>query len=184
MLGATWFFAYAFWLAGYPYMESYIGMACYASFILIGAIIYNRASNRAHANETRYANDTLKMYCICSKEALDQMKGIRGKMITQGGHAYGHAIFDAMDRFPNMLRAYRASEKAFKITLVVPTEKELIELRDRYHEVCGVSLVKDAGLTVFKNEDGSPKPTITYLGIGPLPDSLKGQDLKDLKTLT
>lgn len=124
------------------------------------------------------------MYCLCSKEALDKMKGVRGKMITQGGHAYLHAFWDAERRFPESAKAYQDSERAYKITIVVDTEAELIEFRDRYKDICGVSLVVDAGITVFKNEDGSPRPTVTYLGIGPITESLIGSDLASLKTLS
>lgn len=137
-----------------------------------------------HWKLTRWSGGKLKMYCLCSKEALDKMKGVRGKMITQGGHAYLHSAWDAEARFPSMARAYRNSKHAYKITLVVPTEADLKAFHDRYRNVCGVSLVVDAGFTVFKNEDGSPCPTVTFLGIGPIPESLIGDDLKALKTLS
>jgi peptidyl-tRNA hydrolase len=129
-------------------------------------------------------DNVLKMYCIFSKDALAKMGGIRGKLGTQAGHAYLHAFWDSARRFPEYARPYEESDKAFKITLVVDTDAELEKFRDAYRDVCGVSLVVDAGHTVFKNEDGSPRPTMTCLGIGPLPNSKKGADLADLKTLT
>jgi peptidyl-tRNA hydrolase len=125
----------------------------------------------------RLKREKIKMYCICSKEALDKMKGIRGKMITQGGHAYLHAFWDAERRFPDLAVAYRRTEHAYKITLVVPTENDLKVLMESYRDICGVSLVEDAGMTVFKNEDGSPRPTITYLGLGPITESMIKDDL-------
>lgn len=122
--------------------------------------------------------ERIKMYCVCSKEALIKMKGIRGKMIAQAGHAYLHAFWDAEARHPAQAQAYRDSDRAYKIALVVETQADLEALEAVYRPVCGVSLVTDAGFTVF---DG---PTVTFLGIGPIPESLIGDDLKALKTLT
>ena len=31
--------------------------------------------------------NNLKMYCVCSKEVLKKMNGVRGKIINQGGHS-------------------------------------------------------------------------------------------------
>jgi peptidyl-tRNA hydrolase len=123
-------------------------------------------------------NDPTKMYCVFALESVKKMNGIRGKLGTQAGHGYLHAYWDAMERFPQHAEVYRNSNLAFKITLFVDTVEELEKLRDAYRDVCGVSLVKDAGRTVFT------EPTVTCLGIGPLPDSLKGEDLSSLKTLT
>lgn len=120
----------------------------------------------------------IKLYCVFAMESIKKMGGIRGKLASQAGHAYLHAFWDSAERFPKMARAYQNSGLAFKITLVVETVAELEKLRDAYREVCGVSLVTDAGRTVFN------EPTTTCLGIGPLPDSLKGDDLAGLKTLT
>jgi peptidyl-tRNA hydrolase len=122
--------------------------------------------------------DLTKMYCVFALESVKKMNGIRGKLGTQAGHAYLHAWWDAHERFPDHADVYRNSNLAFKITLFVDTVEELEKLHDAYHGVCGVSLVKDAGRTVFN------EPTVTCLGIGPLPDSLKGEDLSNLKTLT
>jgi peptidyl-tRNA hydrolase len=119
----------------------------------------------------------MKMYCIFSKEALDAMGGVRGKMTAQAGHAFLHAYWDAEENFPAVARAYRDS-LAKKITLVVPTDDHLRELQKSYRGVCGTSLVVDAGLTVFKGE------TTTCLGIGPLTGDKVGDDLRALKVLT
>lgn len=119
-----------------------------------------------------------KLYCLMAKDSVDKMKGIRGKMITQGGHGYLHAVWDSDARFPEFSHAYKNSGMAKKITLVVPTVTDLKTFEEAYRDVCGVSLVKDAGLTVFN------EPTITCLGIGPIPDHLVGDDLKSLRTFT
>jgi len=118
-----------------------------------------------------------KLYCVVSKEALDLMKGNRGKGMAQAGHAFLHSVWDAEKRFPGAAQAYRDSNHAYKITLVVPTEADLVVLQDAYKDVCGVSLVKDAGFTVFAG------PTVTCLGIGPIAVEDIGDDLKALKTL-
>lgn len=116
-----------------------------------------------------------KMYAVMCMEAVQKMNGIRGKMISQGGHAYLHASWDSEKRFPQNLKAYQDSDHAVKITLRVDTESELISLMDAYQNKCGVSLVKDAGFTVFK------EPTVTCLGIGPIKEEDIGEDLKGLK---
>lgn len=128
--------------------------------------------------------DRVKMYVIFAMDSVKKMGGIRGKLATQAGHGYLHAAWDAMERFPEHMDAYRNSGHAYKITLVVDTVEDLEKLLAEYQPKTGVSLVRDAGFTVFKNEDGSPCPTVTCLGIGPLPDSLKGEDLSTIKTLT
>jgi len=120
----------------------------------------------------------MKIYCVFSKEALEKMNGIRGKLAAQAGHAYLHAWWDASDRFPKAAKAYRESNHVRKITLVVDTDAELEALGLSYRNICGVSLVVDAGFTVFK------EPTITCLGIGPITDEQVKDDLKKLKTLT
>lgn len=132
----------------------------------------------------------IKMYCIFSKEAVDLMKGNRGKLAAQAGHAYLHAAWDSAARFRfqrgadtdwsrtyqrGIIDDYKKSERAYKICLSVPTEKELIELHEKYKKICGVALIKDAGFTVFE------EPTITCLGIGPIYESDIGEDLKSLK---
>lgn len=119
-----------------------------------------------------------KIYDIVCKEALKKMNGNRGKMSSQAGHAYLHAWWDAEKRFPDAAQAYRDSNHAVKITLVVDTEEELKELLRAYYDVCGVAFIKDAGFTVFK------EPTVTCLGIGPIHVDDIGEDLKSLKLLT
>lgn len=119
----------------------------------------------------------MKMYAVFSKEAVDLMKGSRGKLAAQAGHAYLHAFWDADTRFPFDAKKYRNSDHAYKIALVVPTETELLELLESYRNICGVSLVKDAGFTVFEG------PTVTCLGIGPIAPNMIKDDLKSLKTL-
>lgn len=117
------------------------------------------------------------------------MNGIRGKMMTQAGHAYLHAYWDSEKRFRSYEgglggdhiadhQLYRSSDHAYKITLVVETVEQLQALHDAYRNICGVSLVTDAGFTVFK------EPTTTCLGLGPISEDLIGEDLKALKTLT
>lgn len=128
----------------------------------------------------------LKLYCIVSKEALAKMTIEKpgkpdvvrmGKFAAQCGHAFLHAWWDALDRFPTAALAYQASDHAFKITLVVETDDELRALEASYKDVCGVSLVTDAGFTVFT------EPTVTCLGIGPIrPEDVK-KDLSGLRLL-
>lgn len=112
------------------------------------------------------------------------MGGIRGKLGTQAGHAYLHAFWDSQKRFPVVSEEYQNSQLAAKITLVVDTVEDLHKLHAAYRDVCGVSLVVDAGRTVFKNADGTPNPTTTCLGIGPLHNDVKGEDLGSLRPLT
>ncbi len=127
-----------------------------------------------------------KMYGIVAKESLDKMGGNRGKLCTQLGHAYLHSWWDAMHRTnlgvayndkATQAKLYRESQRAYKITLVVDTVDELMVLHNSYKNICGTSLVEDAGFTVFS------EPTITCLGIGPIRDNLIGDDLKALKVL-
>ena len=114
-------------------------------------------------------------------ESIKKMNGNRGKLGTQAGHAYLHAFWDASIKFEpkknNQAYNYMFSERAYKITLVVDTVAELIELQEKYKDICGTSLVTDAGLTVFN------EPTTTCLGIGPISEENIGEDLKALKTL-
>jgi peptidyl-tRNA hydrolase len=130
----------------------------------------------------------VKMYCIFALESVKKMNGIRGKMCTQAGHAYLHAFWDAWDQYrdidgttPIKLHqaiAYKNSERAYKITLVVDTVDELKALQEKYKDICGNSLVTDAGFTVFN------EPTTTCLGLGPISEENIGDDIKALKTFT
>jgi peptidyl-tRNA hydrolase len=119
----------------------------------------------------------LKIYCVVSKEALKAMNGNRGKLAAQAGHAYLHAYWDALERTPELATQYKDSQSAVKITLAVETTKELFELFDLYKKKCGVSLVKDAGRTVFN------EPTVTCLGIGPIDPADREETLSNLKML-
>ena len=128
----------------------------------------------------------VKMYCIFALESVKKMNGIRGKMCTQAGHAYLHAFWDATKIYdPKEINpkrdqaiAYMNSERAYKITLVVDTVEELRALQDKYKDICGTSLVTDAGFTVFN------EPTTTCLGLGPIAEENIGDDIKALKTFT
>jgi peptidyl-tRNA hydrolase len=122
----------------------------------------------------------LKMYCIFAKESVDKMKGNRGKLASMAGHAYLHAYWNAVSLEVSSdwnLQAiqYKNSDHAYKITLIVDTVAELEVIQEAYKNVCGVSLVKDAGFTVFN------EPTVTCLGLGPIREDLIGEDLKALK---
>ena len=126
------------------------------------------------------------MYCIFANESVKKMNGVRGKLASMSGHAYLHSFWDA-DREDasvpvNMKRmqaiAYMNSERAYKITLVVDTVEELRALQDKYRDICGTSLVTDAGFTVFN------EPTTTCLGLGPIAEENIGDDIKSLKTFT
>lgn len=132
---------------------------------------------------------TIKMYCVFAMESVKKMNGNRGKLASMAGHAYLHSFWDSMTTVgvvPPEVRHilnikqkqaidYAASEKAFKITLIVDTVDQLKELQESYKDVCGTSLVTDAGLTVF---DG---PTTVCLGIGPIAEVNIKDDLKNLK---
>lgn len=129
----------------------------------------------------------VKMYCIFADESVKKMNGIRGKMCTQAGHAYVHSIWDAFAPSFNLIKmfrkikqayAYKHSERAYKITLRVSTVEELKALQEKYKDICGTSLVTDAGYTVFN------EPTTTCLGLGPIFEENIGDDIKSLKTFT
>lgn len=125
---------------------------------------------------------THKMYCIFAKESVKKMNGNRGKLASMAGHAYLHAFWDAQDItnpfYKNRIQqavAYKNSERAYKITLIVDTVDELKALQEKYKDICGTSLVTDAGITVF---DG---PTTVCLGIGPIAENNISDDIKSLK---
>lgn len=98
-------------------------------------------------------------------------------MATQCGHAYVHAFWDAMDRFPVRAAEYRMSPHVPKITLIA-SEAEVKELFYRYRPICGASLVTDAARTVFS------RPTITAVGIGPIKESEREELLSSLRPWT
>lgn len=118
----------------------------------------------------------VKMYCIFAKEAIDKMKGIRGKMCAQAGHAFVHCGWIAAKQFPEHLDAYINGDHAYKIVLIVDTVDQLKELQKAYEHKCATRLITDKGFTVFD------EPTTTCLGIGPIPEDLIGEDIKALKT--
>lgn len=130
-----------------------------------------------------------KMYCIFAKENLDKINGVRGKIASMAGHAYLHSYWDAIPKEAvielgevevrkwEQAIAYRESGLAVKITLVVDTVEELKTLQESYKDICGTSLVTDAGRTVFK------EPTTICLGIGPISEDNIKDDLKVLKVL-
>jgi peptidyl-tRNA hydrolase len=115
-----------------------------------------------------------KMYCVMSRDALKKMGGNRGKMIAMGGHAFVHSWWASFFSLRHLWAAlrYKFSRHAYKITLAVDTEEDLVALQDKYRKVCGVSLVEDAAFTVFK------EPTTACLGIGPIAEKNLGDDLK------
>lgn len=144
----------------------------------------------------------IKMYCIFSRESLEAMtidgQVVKGKLAAQAGHAYLHAWWDAVElvqylgqaadsgckedydeyqRFASVLNEYQTGDDARKIGLVVDTTEELRQLVEDYRGFTGTTLVEDCGYTIV--EPG----TITCAGIGPLRDSEKGDDLKDLELL-
>ncbi len=128
-----------------------------------------------------------KLYCIVSQEALDKMtirkegkadRFIRGKFAAQVGHAFLHSWWDSYMRFNADAIAYRSSPHAYKIALLVASDAQLVALEDTYRDICGVSLVTDAGFTVFNGQ------TMTCLGIGPILEADVRDDLKGLKLLT
>lgn len=117
------------------------------------------------------------MYCVVAMESFKKMKGNRGKLAAQAGHAYLHAYWDAELRFDaTRFSPYRHSGKAYKVCLVVDTVEELKALEASYRPICGVSLVTDAGITCFDGE-----PTVTCLGIGPIRAEDRKEDLQTLK---
>lgn len=119
-----------------------------------------------------------KMYCVFSKPSLTLMKGIRGKLATQAGHAYLHAYWDALERFPEDAKKYQQSKHPYKITCVVDTDLELEKLASLSQYV-GFTKVVDAGFTVFN------QPTLTCVGIGPINDDNPYSGLlMNLKLLT
>lgn len=121
--------------------------------------------------------EKIKMYCIFARESLAKMQGNVGKLAAQAGHAYLHSSWDATARFIDSVVDYRNSAHAYKICCVVDSVKELEELWHKYKPISGVTLVKDAGFTVFS------EPTVTCLGIGPIREGLIGEDIRKLELL-
>lgn len=148
-----------------------------AESVLLGILTLQQNEKDALHEAIQLLTRKMKMYCVFSKEALLKMNGVRGKLAAQAGHAYLHAFWDSTLRYPEHASMYQESIHAKKIALVVDTEKELYELMEYYKDICGVSLVEDAGFTIFK------EPTITCLGIGPIAESNVGRYLASLPLL-
>jgi peptidyl-tRNA hydrolase len=138
----------------------------------------------------------IKMYAIFSREGVAKMQGNKGKMCAQAGHAYLHAWWDAeelvkhldmVSQFPDdtcmmergrlmeVMEDYRRKDDARKIALLVDTDEQLEALYDAYRDYTGAVRVIDCGYTVVEPD------TMTCVGIGPLKDEEKGNDLKSLE---
>lgn len=122
--------------------------------------------------------DPLRLYCVMSMEAIKKMQGSRGKLGTQAGHAYLHAFWNAEDAFPEAAGAYKGSDAAYKITLRVETDDELVAIYDAHAGVCGRTKVEDAGHTIFNGVK-----TLTCIGLGPIRRSELLAGAGDLKGL-
>lgn len=121
-----------------------------------------------------------KLYAILSQEAVKAMNGNRGRMTTQAGHGFLHALWDAAERFPEMAYDYRKQRSAFKVTLIAEGSEALRILEEKYRPICGVSLVEERGT----KSDGSVNEAVkavTCLGLGPIPLDKIGDDLSALK---
>lgn len=119
----------------------------------------------------------LKLYAIVHGPALKKMGGNRGKLGAQLGHAFLHAMWDADARHPDRALAYKTSGRAKKVVLVCDDEALMRQLSQDYAAVCGVTVVEDAGFTVFA------EPTFTAIGIGPLATAECDDRLAGLKVL-
>lgn len=117
------------------------------------------------------------MYCIVSKEALTAMGGNRGKLAAQAGHAFLHAWWSAYQRHKGRSMDYWGGGNATKITLICETTQDAIDIAKEHEDITGVTIVRDAGLTVFK------EPTVTCVGIGPLTKEECSDKLRALKPL-
>ena len=82
-------------------------------------------------------------------------------MAAQAGHAFLHAYWDSLERFPENAKNYKSSKHAYKIACIVETDLELEKLL-ALKEYVGLADVADAGFTVFG------EPTRTCVGIGPV----------------
>jgi hypothetical protein len=121
-----------------------------------------------------------RLYTIISTEAVQNMKGNRGRMVTQGAHGYLHAFWDAETRYPEDAEAYRSQPSAFKVTLVAKDGEHLRALASRYRNICGVAITEETG----SRADGSVNEevrAVTDVGIGPLREDLVGDDIRALK---
>ncbi len=122
--------------------------------------------------------DPYVLYACVSRTALKAMNGVRGKLGAQTGHAFMHAFWDADNRFPDAARAYRYSQRAYKVVLVVEDDAVLDEILEACRPIAGVTDVVDAAFTVFD------KPTRTAVGVGPIRKSERPAILASLKGLS
>ena len=122
--------------------------------------------------------EALRMIVIVYEPALKAMGGNRGKLSAQTGHGYLHAFWDAEERHAELAHAYKYSGMAKKITLKCDNEELMRELVEDYRAITGVTVVEDAGLTVFKGEK-----TFTCVGIGPLHIDDQDERIRGLKVL-
>lgn len=106
------------------------------------------------------------------------MNGVRGKLCAQTGHAFLHAYWDAVDRFPIPARYYQSGRHAYKITLVVDTDAELEDLYEKFRRDYPIARIVDKGFTVFN------EPTLTCIGFGPVHVDNTPDEIKNLKVLT
>lgn len=123
-----------------------------------------------------------KLYAIFSKTSITNMKGNRGRMTSQAGHAFLHSWWDAAKRFPDDAMAYQLQNSSFKITLLVDEEEDLRNIASHYHDLCGVTLVEERGTKV----DGGINEKViglTCVGIGPIHVDKVGDKLSTLKLL-
>jgi PTH2 family peptidyl-tRNA hydrolase len=91
-----------------------------------------------------------------------------GKLSAQSGHAYTSALFECINKHPDIAQRYCLGQNGgSKVTLYCRNEREIRELEQRCREA-GVphSLFTDEGHVLLPHFDGSP--VITALGIGPL----------------
>ena len=122
-------------------------------------------------------DEEMRLYAVVSRAALKKMGGNRGKLGAQLGHSYLHAYWDAEERHPERAKVYRSQGRAKKVVLVCEDDEVLKALADRYRPLCGVTVVVDAGLTVFA------EPTFTGVGIGPLRPDERDAELAGLPVL-
>jgi len=118
-----------------------------------------------------------KIYCIFSRESLKALGGNRGKFAAQAGHAYLHSFWNSEALYPELAYAYRHSEHAYKICLIVDTNEELEKLYLEYRAICGTTRVVDSAFTVLEH------PMLTCVGIGPISEEHMTESLKSLKVL-
>lgn len=118
-----------------------------------------------------------RMVSVFSPVALAAMKGNRGKLAAQAGHAYLHTFWDAEKRFPERAMAYRQTSHAIKIALLAPSDEWLQERARAWRETFPLTEIVDAGFTCFNG------PTLTCLGLGPLRKEEYPVDLQALKLL-